>query len=340
MTESEYATVGELLRVLEAELDARGTNRTQQDAPVDEASVVEQLSLRCSELLSWIKHREQLLTTVDGLHMENTQRLGKLVGELARAKADLANEVAVRAAAEQKLRQLNESLDRRVEARTADAHRELEVRKRTERELKESLREKETLLKEVHHRVKNNLQIVSSLLHLQFEQSTEPAVRDELLESVARVRSMALIHQELYAAPSLARIDVGAYTRNLVDILRHSTNPNAEVEVSVDPVAADLDQAAPFALILNELVTNAFKHGHSPNGCNVQVVVAHEDSGFSVTVRDEGPGLPNGFDPHSSATLGIRLIDALVRQLRGKLTITTGRGSTFRVLVPQTKQQT
>ena len=202
-------------------------------------------------------------------------------------------------------------------------------------QLHAALGEKETLLREVHHRVKNNLQIISSLLTLQKEQATDPAVADPLLESASRVRSMALIHQQLYGADSLAHIDFGGYAEQLSHSLAGSLSPNATVDVRAEPVELTVEVAVPCGLILNELVTNALKYGASPpEAPHIQIRVAREGDGFSLTVADDGPGLPPSVDLETASTLGLELVRALTRQIRGSVEVVEADGATLRLRYP------
>ena len=196
-------------------------------------------------------------------------------------------------------------------------------------QLVRSLRDKETLLQEIHHRVKNNLQIISSLLQLQSDEMPSEEARKVILESVFRVRSMALIHQQLYGVESLAHIDFGEYARTLGRSLGSTLAPHARLVVDATPVELTVDVAVPLGLILNELLTNAFKYG-LPQGprlddWDVRVAVRLEDDRVSVEVCDRGPGLPGSFDPERSQSLGLHLVRSLIRQLRGHLTWTNAR---------------
>ncbi len=188
-----------------------------------------------------------------------------------------------------------------------------------------SLQEKETLLKEIHHRVKNNLQIVSSMLMLQSDQMPSEEARRMLAESVYRVRSMALIHQQLYGVDSLAWIDVGDYARTLAEQLRGTLAPMARLHVAVERAEMTVDYAVPLGLILNELLTNAFKYGLSSgrvvqsDAWDVCVEVLRDDHRVTVRVSDRGPGLPAGFNPARATSLGLHLVRSLSRQLRAEL---------------------
>ena len=221
------------------------------------------------------------------------------------------------------------------------AVRDLTERHHMEASLTQSLREKETLLKEIHHRVKNNLQIISSLLMLQADKMPSEQGRSRLEESVHRVRSMALIHEQLYGSDSLERIELGTYARQLAESLRGALAPSARVRVNAAPVEVTVEQAVPIGLILNELLTNAFKYGvrgresresREPRADDVVIELARADTEVTLEVRDFGPGIPASFDPARSTSLGLQLVRTLTRQLRGKLTFTSEGGAAFRLV--------
>jgi two-component sensor histidine kinase len=203
------------------------------------------------------------------------------------------------------------------------------------------LSEKETLLREIHHRVKNNLQIISSLLMLQSEQMRSDSARKLLEESVFRVRSMALIHQQLYGVESLARIDFGDYARTLAESLRGALAPHARLRVDASRVEITVETAVPLGLILNELLTNAFKYGlpdrttgdappigRTGEGCDILVEVGLAEDCIWMAVTDSGRP-PENFDPARTTSLGLELVRTLNRQLRGTLSFDVGRGSRF-----------
>ncbi len=215
----------------------------------------------------------------------------------------------------------------------ADITREVEARE----VIRRSLAEKETLLKEVHHRVKNNLQIISSLLSLQANARADD-VAQPLLDSAARVRSMALIHQRLYNADDLGHVQFGDYARTLARDLVTSLAPAARVDVEAEETPLTVDQAVPCGLILNELLTNAFKHGRGSDGAlHVVVRVAHDANDLRFSVTDHGPGLPPDFHPRRSpgtGSLGMHLVTSLARQLRAKVEYANTPGATVTLRVP------
>jgi len=220
------------------------------------------------------------------------------------------------------------------------AIRDVTERRRAERALEaaladvsRTLAEREVLLKEVHHRVKNNLQIVSSLLGMQADRATGPT-HAALTDSVRRVRSMALIHQMLYGDGDLSKVELGQYARMLVGQVRGSLGAAAEVEVEADRVEISVEKAIPCGLILNELVTNALKHGGSADGvCRLRVRVCGAAAAFSMIVSDQGPGLPADFESRQRKSLGLQVIRALVRQLGGHLSYRSEGGAIFTLAV-------
>jgi two-component sensor histidine kinase len=211
--------------------------------------------------------------------------------------------------------------------------RDLTERQRMEEALTRSLHEKDTLLREVHHRVKNNLQIVSSLLTMQAQNLGDGPAAGALTEAVHRVRSMAFVHRQLYGTDHLARVDLGAYAQALGQSLVSSLDPAATVAFAVEPVEVAVDTAVPCGLVLNELLTNALKHGRSPDGsCHLRVEVRGDGDGFVLSVGDRGPG----FAPRSAAptSLGMQLIRTLGRQVRGKVEMVNEGGAVVRIRVP------
>ncbi len=212
--------------------------------------------------------------------------------------------------------------------------RDLTERHLAEEALRRSLEEKVTLVQEVHHRVKNNLQIISSLVSLQAEDLESESARAALRDTSNRIQSMALVHQQLYANDNFARIVFGDYARALCTALHVSLAPDASLTVDADFVETTVERAVPAGLILNELLTNAFKHGHAPGRrAAIQVRVERLEAGFAFVVADGGPAF--GDQPARKGSIGQTLIHALVRQLRAKRTYTrTATGNEVRVELP------
>ena len=216
------------------------------------------------------------------------------------------------------------------------AQKEIITRTQTESRIRETLREKEVLLKEVHHRVKNNLQIISSLLNLQKDQVKDISTLRALRDSQSRVRSMALIHEKLYQSQSLAKIDFAEYVQSLTKDLFRSyqrTLGNIRLNIHADQVSLDLDYAVPCGLILNELMTNTLKYAF-PDGRDGSIWIdlhAEPDQTLILRVADDGIGLPAGLDILKNKSLGLQLVNSLVKQINGTLVVESSSGTAFQV---------
>jgi two-component sensor histidine kinase/ligand-binding sensor domain-containing protein len=235
-------------------------------------------------------------------------------------------------------------LERVVEDRTSSLKNEIAERTRVEdvlrdREaaLKISLGEKETLLKEVHHRVKNNLTIVTSLLSLQAGNLEDQRLQRVLRDAENRVRSMAAIHELLYRSNSLSAIDFGPYLESLVSrLVRAFGSPAVAFTVDAQGVVLDVGKAIPCALIVNELVTNSLKYAF-PDGRHGQINVGVRKSGdheYCMSVEDDGVGLPSSVDPSTASTLGMSLIGILSGQLHGSVAMSSEGGTKCTVTFP------
>jgi PAS domain S-box-containing protein len=221
--------------------------------------------------------------------------------------------------------------------------RDITERKRAQEALLELLREKESLLKEVHHRVKNNLQVISSLVRLQLTQVENPIAQAALRDIQNRIGSMALLHETLYQSGNFTQVDLATYLRTLCSQLYHSlvADPGSiQLNLDVASVSLDVTQAVPCGLLINELVSNCLKHAF-PDGRagEVRVEVQPMDGGPSLRLRvaDNGVGLPADFDQRQLRSLGLQLVSDLVGQIQGRLEIGRGLGAVFEVLfTPQT----
>ncbi len=207
-------------------------------------------------------------------------------------------------------------------------------RKTAEDLLQTSLKEKEVLLKEIHHRVKNNLQVISSLLNLQWSTIDNQEARELVRESQNRVRSMALIHERLYQSESLARIDFDDYLRSLTrELFRSYSAGGISLKMEGENTHLDVDTAIPCGLIVNELVSNALKHAF-PDGRKGLIQIKFWSVGhnkYAIAVGDNGIGLPPDLDIQKTKTLGLQLVNMLVRQLHGTLDVVTEGGTTVMV---------
>jgi two-component sensor histidine kinase len=202
---------------------------------------------------------------------------------------------------------------------------------------------KAMLLQEVHHRVKNNLQIVSSLLDLQADVIQDPGAIQVLQDSQHRVRAMALIHETLYQSEDLATLDLAGYVQKLVDYLRgayHGYLGRVKLRAEVDEVPLGLDQAIPCGLIICELATNALKHAFPGDGHGDVLVSLHiEGDQARLRVGDDGIGVPDDLDPSATRSLGLRLVHLLSRQLRGTLQLERSGGTAFTVMFPLSQER-
>ena len=216
---------------------------------------------------------------------------------------------------------------------------DITARKQAEDAIRASLTEKDVLLREIHHRVKNNLQIITSLLNLQFADVEDPAIRTLLEDSRRRIGAMALVHEKLYASPDLARIDMAAYIATFHGQLLQTSGTSNQISLNIhaDEVFLTPDVAIPCALLLTELLSNALKHAF-PAGesgqVDIDLRVSHDDE-VTLVVRDTGVGFPAGVDFRHTASLGLQLVCILTEQLNGTITLDGGpHGTTFTLTFP------
>jgi PAS domain S-box-containing protein len=210
-----------------------------------------------------------------------------------------------------------------------------ERKKRTE-QIRHSLEEKETLLKEIHHRVKNNLQIISSLLRMQSRRRLDEGTLVLFQESQNRVQSMALIHEQLYQSPDLSQIDFGEYIGKLTDNLFRSygvSQRKIAISIETNGIKLALDTAIPCGLLINELVSNSLKYAFPDDKkgkINIQLKSIN-DASITLTVSDNGIGIPDTLNWQNSKSLGLRIVDSLTRQLKGNIILKSNYGTTFDV---------
>jgi two-component sensor histidine kinase len=207
-------------------------------------------------------------------------------------------------------------------------------------QLRRSLAEKETLLKEVHHRVKNNLQVISSLLNMQRSAITDPVAGAALEDSQRRVLAMSLIHEQLYGNEYLEAIDFEEYAKRLVGDLLYSFGERAEGVISrfeTSHLMLDVGQAIPCGLILSELITNVLKYAY-PDGKGGNVLIELSETPHrmvTLSVSDEGAGLPASYDPANPKSMGLEMVSILTDQLGGKLTFRSSPGARFDIVFPR-----
>jgi PAS domain S-box-containing protein len=211
--------------------------------------------------------------------------------------------------------------------------RDITESKKAEKEVIDSLHEKELLIKEIHHRVKNNMQIVSSLLNLQTNYVDEKETVDVLKESQNRVRSMAMIHEELYRSGDLTHINFVNYVQNLIQKLLYAYNIDATIIkpiLKIENINLNMETAVPCGLIISELVSNSLKYAF-PNGMAGEIYISlkSKEEKFELVIRDNGIGLPENFDFNKLDSLGLILVKNLTDQIDGDLTINVTTGTEF-----------
>jgi PAS domain S-box-containing protein len=214
--------------------------------------------------------------------------------------------------------------------------RDITAQKENERALGSALDEKDVLLKEIHHRVKNNLQVISSLLSLQSRCLRHPEDAVLFQESQRRIRSMALVHERLYQSKSLSRIEFAAYAKRLVESLiasHHEGGRPVALEADLEEVFLDIQTAIPCGLIVNELIMNALKHAF-PDGRPGTIRLGlrlEADGRVELKVGDDGVGLPPGWDIESAGSMGMQIVTMLTGQIEGRLEISRAAGTQFRL---------
>ncbi|BAZ28300.1 signal transduction histidine kinase [Cylindrospermum sp. NIES-4074] len=220
------------------------------------------------------------------------------------------------------------------------AQSELAQRHKAEVKLRSALAEKEVLLKEIHHRVKNNLQIVSSLLQLQAHTLKDPEVLRALRESQNRIESISLIHKNLYTSPNIGNLDVADYINNLAAnlLISYQIGPGRiGLKTNIAPVNLNVDQAIACGLIINELISNALKHAFPNEQVGTIYIKLHTHlNSIEMTVQDNGIGLPNDLNWRNTDSLGLSLVyDLVTEQLEGTITVERNQGTVFNIQFPQ-----
>jgi PAS domain S-box-containing protein len=221
--------------------------------------------------------------------------------------------------------------DRGKEAALGTAF-DITERKRVEEQITHALKEKEVLLKEVHHRVKNNLQVISSLLNLQAKRVKNQEVLDMFIESQNRVKSMALIHERLYRSKDLAHVDFGDYVRNLAESLVHGyAITNVQLRIDIGNIYLGVDAAIPCGLIINELVSNSLKHAFvdGRSGMVSIEILSAGSNKYRLKVGDNGVGIPVKVAFPGVDSLGLQLVVSLTEQLNGTIAVTREGGTVF-----------
>jgi two-component sensor histidine kinase len=242
-----------------------------------------------------------------------------------------------RKSAARELERYRSRLEQMVAERTQRLQAEVEWRLKTEEDLKSLLEVKETLLQEVHHRVKNNLQIISSLLNLQADSSTGGA-NDLLHASSRRIQAMALVHEQIYQSPSLSDVNLIEYLNQLCLLLADAYGgAHVDLHIESDEIRIDLKAIIPLALIATELLSNAYKYAFEPDAPNPSITVIGKldpDGQLILTISDNGKGTPEAVLQGHGETLGLTIVHLLADQLHGSVQHSGNNGTTWEIRVP------
>ncbi|MFA4878251.1 MAG: PAS domain S-box protein [Methanoregula sp.] len=213
--------------------------------------------------------------------------------------------------------------------------RDITDRKALQDELVASLKEKEILLKEIHHRVKNNMQVISSLLHLQAKLIKDDNSREVIRESQNRVMSIALVHEKLYQSKSLAEIDYLEYLKKIAENLLQSygiSSKTVEIRIHAENIFIPIDKAIPLSLIINEMISNSLKYAFPDNRPGkIEIDIRKSDDRLSLALSDNGIGLPRNVTLEQTDTLGLQLVNSLVRQLQGNISLNRESGTEYHI---------
>ncbi|MDO8872730.1 MAG: histidine kinase dimerization/phosphoacceptor domain -containing protein [Methanoregula sp.] len=248
--------------------------------------------------------------------------------------------------AEEQLLHLNEELEQKIQERTAELkvlnmnlEKEIEEHKQAQVQIQASLDEKVILLREIHHRVKNNLQIIISLLNLQSRYIGDEKIRQAIRESQNRVRAMSHVHEKLYQSPDITKIDLDNYIRFLGDNLFQFYGMKGTgilLNTRIQDINVDINTAIPVGLIVNELISNSLKHAF-PDGRKgeISIAIQQENAMLTIEYKDTGVGIPEDFDWRNVESLGLRLVILLVEQLDGTIELDRTAGTAFAIVVKE-----
>ena len=220
---------------------------------------------------------------------------------------------------------------------------ESEKRQKAENKIKKSLNEKEILLREIHHRVKNNMQIISSLLNLQSRSIENQPAKEVFKESQNRVRSMAMVHELLYRSPDLASIYFKDYINSLMNTLFHSYdahNRQIKLKTHIEDFKMGVDTAIPLGLIINELMTNSLNHAFQDDQKGeIKINAEYKGDEYLVTISDNGVGFPENIDFYKTRSLGLQLVNTLLNQIKGNIKLETekGKGTKYEIKFKEVK---
>jgi PAS domain S-box-containing protein len=205
-------------------------------------------------------------------------------------------------------------------------------------ETKRSLKEKEILIKEIHHRVKNNLQLISSLLDLQSEQIPNEKAREIFNDSKNRIRLMASFYEQMYQSKDIADVNLKEYIENITTKIYHSyrkRDHNIELKLDIDKISINLDTMLTCSFIISELVTNSLKHAFNTSKKGIISIYLHKmNNHFNLIINDNGTGIPKNINYQKTTTLGLQLVNMFVLQLKGTIKLKNKKGTTFTIIFP------
>ncbi|MDO9035216.1 MAG: PAS domain S-box protein, partial [Methanoregula sp.] len=266
---------------------------------------------------------------------------GKIIATIAQGQ-----DITERKATDETIKRFDENLEREIAERTSgltdislSLMTEIDIRLDAEKQLTKSVVEKEVLLREVHHRVKNNLQIIISLLNLQSRYITDETTRSAFKESQNRVRAMALVHEKLYQSTDLAKLDLGNYIQFLGDNLFQFLGMKGKgitLTMDIRDIFLAIDTAIPLGLMINEFISNSLKYAF-PDGRTgeISLTIHRQDHTLSILFKDNGIGIPEDFDWRNAGSLGLRLVCSLVEQLDGTIELDRSSGTAFTIVLKE-----
>jgi two-component sensor histidine kinase len=266
---------------------------------------------------------------------------GRIIGAI-----ETLEDITDRKAAEESLKTFVEDLERKVTERTSDLSdinmklmTEIDIRIDAEKQLTKTVGEKEVLLREVHHRIKNNLQIIISFLNLQSRYMTDGTTLSAFRESQNRIKAMALVHEKLYQSTDISRINLDDYVRFLGNSLFQFFGMKGKgitLTMDIRDISLVIDTAIPIGLMINELISNSLKHAFpGEREGEISIAIKRENNSLSILFRDTGVGIPQDIDWQNAKSLGLRLVVSLVEQLQGTIELDRTAGTAFKIVVKE-----
>ncbi|HBG71581.1 MAG: hypothetical protein A2W93_08065 [Bacteroidetes bacterium GWF2_43_63] len=299
-------------------------------------------SKKAVEVTDLLELEKGIATHIYGAYTPLFDENGNIFG-LSAAVMDISKQKAI----EEEIIRLNQTLEEKVAQRTTELARkneelvvEISERVKAEELIKHQLQEKEVLLQEIHHRVKNNMQVIVSILNLQLSSVRDEHTRRILRDSQTRIKTMALVHEKLYETTDFSNIDLIDYIKNLFEFLTSiykSPNENIQCKITGKSFKVDIDTIIAIGLITNEIVTNSFKYAFDPGTMGlIEIKLTKKDEKNLVySIKDNGKGLPEGFDIRNTKSLGLQLVSILTEQINGTIEVKrSAKGTEFIIVFP------